>query len=285
MSDILRSNNLNIHDILINEALRIKDNKVGVFSSGGIDSWSVVFALLEIGKKVHIYSFTLDDRESKDFLKAKELSEYYKLEFTPIYLSTNLSKLETDIYTLARDYDCRKKVEFTCVWPFLHAYDLVEESVIGSGLCADGYFCISKSGMIHYRDKIDEFRERYFDNNGSQYLQHRMLAINSGKQIFIPYLSDDMMKFFTGKTWEECNTPKQKQIILNSFPKEFSNNKFDKHTNLHLGDSGIAELFDKLLTRDINRKHYKSIVGIFNDIVRSQENESWKLIFDRATKD
>lgn len=279
MSDILQSNDLNVHDILVELASRVEEDTVAVLASGGIDSWSSVFALLEAGKKVHIYSFTLDDRQSSDFIKARELAEIYGLEFTPIILPTNIDTLKKDVLLLSEKFNCTKKVEFECLWPFLYAYNTITETVVGSGLCADGYFCISKSGVLHYKDRIDEFRRNYFANNGSQYKHHEVMAKHFNKKLFMPYNSPEMFNFFVGKTWEECNQPRQKQPIFNSYLNEFQSNKFKPHSNLQLGDSGISEHFDKLLYTDWNTHNHKSVTGIFNSVVRGEFNERQERLF------
>lgn len=278
MSDTLQLNELNVHDILIELANALDDKNVGVFASGGIDSWSVVFSLLEVGKHVHVYSFTLEDRQSYDFLKARELSQIYDLKFTPIFLPTNLEKLKSDILILHNKFHATKKVEYECLWPFMYCYDAVEETVVGSGLCADGYFCISKSGCLHYKNDIDNFRYNYFNNNGSQYKNHFIMAEHYKKELFMPYKSDMMFDFFAGKSWDECNRPKQKQLIYDSFDNNFSVGKLKTHSNLHLGDSGIAKHFDKLLYTDWNLYNYKSVTGIFNSVNRGELSDKRKLI-------
>ena len=275
----MQSNELNIHDTLIRLSKRVEEETVAVLASGGIDSWSVVFALLETGHNVHIYSFTLEDRESSDFTKARELASIYNLPFTPIILPTNIDTLKSDIITLNAKFNSVKKVEFECLWPFLYAYRQIEERVVGSGLCADGYFCISKSGVLHYKNNIDVFRKNYFANNGSQYKHHFAMAKVFNKELFMPYCSEEMFDFFVGKTWEECNLPRQKQPIFNSYKEEFQSNNFKKHSNLQLGDSGISEHFDKLLHTDWNTHNYKSVVGVFNSVCRGEFNERQERLF------
>lgn len=269
MSDILQSNNT-VHDILISLAETVEDNDVAVFASGGIDSWSVVFSLLEVDKKVHVYSFTLEDRESYDFLKAQELSKLYGLQFTKIVLPISIDILKQDVIKLHKLFNATKKVEYECLWPFMYAYNNVTERTIGSGLCADGYFCISKSGCLHYKNDIDTFRQNYFKNNGSQYRNHFSMADYYDKKLFMPYNSQIMFDFFVGKSWNECNKPRQKQLIYNSFEKQFSLGKLKQHSNLHLGDSGISEHFEKLLTTDMNKHNYVSVTGIYNSINRGE---------------
>lgn len=262
---------LNLHDILINLASEIADTDVAVMTSAGIDSASIVFALLELKKRVHIYSFTLDTHQSTDFINAQKLARLYNLDFTPIILPTNVDVLMKDVLKLHSEYGCIKKTEYECVWPFLYAYSQVKEDTIANGIPADGYFCLSKKGMIHYKDRIDEFREMYFSGpNVGQQKQHNLLAKNYNKKLFMPYLSRKVFDYLYGTTWEECNKPHQKQPILNAFPNDFKNIQVLKHTNLQLGDSGISELFNKLLDTGLNIRHYKSVVGIYNAINRGE---------------
>ena len=75
-----------LKEILESEAKQYKDNSVGVLLSAGVDSQSVLFSLLSVGNKPVVYSFTLDNHESKDYLKAKEVARKFNLKFVPIIL-------------------------------------------------------------------------------------------------------------------------------------------------------------------------------------------------------
>lgn len=48
-------------------------DKVGLMLSGGIDSSSILYSLLELNKKVHCYTFYLQNYESKDLKSARRL--------------------------------------------------------------------------------------------------------------------------------------------------------------------------------------------------------------------
>ena len=77
-----------------------------------------------------------------------------------------------------------------------------------------------------------------------------------------------MFSYLQGTTWDELNKPNQKQPILNAFPEQYKRMKIHKHTNLQKGDSGIAEIFEILLKSDLNTRKYKSVTGIYNEVVR-----------------
>lgn len=100
---------LNIRDILVNQAKSIPYNEVGLCLSAGTDSAALLFALLEANKTIKAYSFSLDDRESKDIIAARQLANKYNIEFVPVMLSTNLDNLKQDILILHNKFRCTKK--------------------------------------------------------------------------------------------------------------------------------------------------------------------------------
>jgi asparagine synthetase B (glutamine-hydrolysing) len=261
-----------VTSILLKEAKKIKDKDVAVMLSGGVDSCSILFSLLKAGKNVKAYSFTLDSHESTDFKSAKSVCNEFKIDFTPIYLPTDIGILKRDVKHLILNKGLRKKTEIECSWAMMYAIKHVKEKAIFTGHGADGHFGLSKRAMIHFKhsaEKMDEFRSDLFSNpNYSQKLTLEDMALENDKSIILPYLTDDMKNLFIGKSWEEINKPKEKQPILNSFPEYFKRVKIRKHSNFQLGDSGIAEVFSKLLETDFNIRNYKSVVGIYNSIAR-----------------
>ena len=270
MSDTLQLNKYNVHDILIKLCETIKESDVAIALSSGIDSVSVLLSLLECGKKVFVYSFTLDNHESRDYLIAKSLSKKLKLSFTKISLPTNLDVLKIDIKNMAKKYDCRKKTDFECFWPYMYLMKDVEQGILASGMAADGYFAISKKGVLHYKDDVQTFRRNYFSNpNRCQLMQRVRLAEELHLKLFDPYLDKSMYDYLYESSWEECNKPYQKMPIRNAFDYE-QYIKIYPHTNFQLGDSGISKHFELLLNTDWNRHNYKSVTGIFNSVVRGE---------------
>ena len=280
MSDILLSNELNVHDILTNLITAdVHESNVAISLSSGIDSASILFALLECGKNVTVYSFTLEDRESRDFSVARELANRYSLKFIPVYLPIDITSLKSDVLRLHNIYGCVKKTQYECTWPYLYLFDKLEEHVLATGIGSDSHFVLSKRGMMHFKNNPRAFREMYFSNpNNGQRPQRNKLCAEFDVLLFEPYFSDEMYNYFLDTTWEECNKPRQKQPILNAFPDEFAKMKIHPHTNYQLGDSGISKHFEALLDTDWNIHNYKSVVGIFNSINRGELDGRRKLI-------
>jgi hypothetical protein len=95
-----------------------------------------------------------------------------------------------------------------------------------------------------------------------------------------PYASDKFIDLFKNIEWGVLNKPKQKMPIRKAFEKEFKELDIKSRISLQLGDSGISELFSKLLDTDWNTRSLVDARGIYNDIIRnfkSRESEQLKL--------
>lgn len=255
-----------IHRVLVTQAERLPDDYVGLCLSSGTDSISMLFALLEAKKKVTAYSFFLEGRASTDVLGARSIAAQFGVGFVAVMLPSDIATLKLDCLRLKREFACESKTQFECVWPFLHTYPLVREPIIATGLGAGGHFCLSKKGMIHYRDRIQEFRDDFFARPAAgQMPQHELLAKHFNKTGWHPWMTSEMIEEFRGTTWSQLNRPRTKQALYDSFP-QFARIKIRGHTNLQLGDSGIAHHFTKLLATDWNTTHARSVVSIYHRI-------------------
>lgn len=266
--------NKKVRNILLNYAHRIKERDVAVMLSGGVDSSSILFSLLEAGKNVTAYTFVLEGHKSTDFTSSKKVCETFEIPFVPVYLPTNVKTIEKDVRNLIVNRGLSKKTDIECTWAMKYAMREVKEKVIVTGHGADGHFGLSKRAMIHHShslEALNEFRDKTFNNpNYAQKLTLQEIAKENKQEIVFPYLEKEMRKIFHNKSWEELNKPKQKNPIVESFPEYFEKIKIRKHTVFQLGDSKIAENFQQLVHTDLNQKGYKSPVGIYNAIRRRE---------------
>ncbi|OMD67597.1 asparagine synthase-related protein [Paenibacillus odorifer] len=258
--------------IISNSLKGAGDEPVAILLSKGIDSHALLFELLEQGKDVVIYSFTLEDRESSDFNGARETAKLYGIPFLPVYLPVDINILKQDVKYLILEKGLTKKTEIECTWALNYAFKTIKEKVVVAGLGADGHFVLSKKGCIHFKHSVelmDEFRAKLFSN--PNYAQQEIvgrIASEQGKVLILPYLKTEMINLFKGTSWDELNKPKQKQIIIDMFPNEFKKIKIHPHSNFQLNDAGISEHFTKLM--DTNWKKGMSVVSIYNAISRKE---------------
>jgi asparagine synthetase B (glutamine-hydrolysing) len=244
--------------------------------SAGLDSQSLLFSALELGKKVIVVSFTRADRESRDFKIAKAIAGKLELEFIPVYLPTSLSDIKKYTLMLSTQYECKSKTEFECTYPMYFAYKAIREhsattAVMMSGLGADCFYVLSKNGIIHYKDDPDTFREQTFlKENYCQKRQHAILKKEFDIQHIIPYISTEIVNLFKGVSWDECNTPMQKIHVRDQYKDELIEKHYFPHRSYQSGDNGISDLFKQLIDSDWNTKNWKSAVGIFNAVTNGE---------------
>lgn len=259
---------------MLEYAFNIEEKDVAVMLSGGVDSNSILFSLLEANKNVVAYTFVLNGHESTDFISAQKVCKTFDVPFVPVYLPTDVNTIEKDVRNLILNRGLTKKTDIECTWAMEYAIKCVKENVIVTGHGADGHFGLSKRAMIHHShslESLSEFRDETFGN--SNYAQKETLkeiASERGKEIIFPYLEKEMRQVFRHKSWEELNKPKQKNPIVNSFPEYFERVKIRKHTVFQLGDSKIADNFQQLVNTELNQKGYKSPLGIYNAIRRRE---------------
>ena len=197
----------------------VDSDLVYVLTSGGLDSQSIIFSALEVGKQVVIVSFTTQGHESRDFKSAKKIAMKLDLLFLPVIIPTDLETIKRDSYTLGNELECRTKSEYECTHPMIYAYDVISQHADGkayilSGLGADCFYVLSKKGKIHYSHRPDEFRYMTFNKeNYCQRRQHVILEEKYNCVMVTPYLTDDIYNLFEGTTWDECNRPKQKNHV------------------------------------------------------------------------
>ena len=155
-----------VANVLMEELANTPQN-VALSLSGGIDSLSVMFSLLRLGRTVTAYSFRLDSVQSSDFSEARTWAARFDVKFVPVVLPVQVSQLKADIKVLVEQYGLRRKTDIECAWAFLYLIPAVTESVLVTGSASDGHFGISKKAMIHFRHsakQLDDYRRMTFAN-------------------------------------------------------------------------------------------------------------------------
>lgn len=263
---------MTVKKVLLQELSKIEDKDVALLLSGGNGSASVLFALMELGKNVHAYTFHMKNHESTDLIKARELTKKYNIKFTAVPLPDDLETIKKDCKYLINEIGCELKTDVECCFTVKHTFPVVKEKVITSGMGDDNFFVLSKSGQLNYKHSIDgmnKYREKSHAKYEVQLGFFKKMAEKYGITIYSPYQSQGMVDLFHNTSYEEINKPKQKQWILDAFPEKFNESKF-YHADFQKGDSNISDSFLKLLESDWNFKGYKRTDGIYNSIKRGE---------------
>jgi asparagine synthetase B (glutamine-hydrolysing) len=255
---------------LFKEILSPLPSRIAIATSGGIDSSALVASAVEANKSPVIFSFTFHGHESADFLGAKKLAAFYNAPFAPVYLPTDQAVILDAIRLLTKTYRLKKKARIECAFPFLYLADSVKTynlSTLVTGLCADGHFGLSKKAMIHHREpqsNFDSFRVNYFsdpDAGGRRGIAQ--ICKQANIEIINPYLDTRVFRLFIGRSWDDLNKPRQKEAIRQEYP-ELDRFNIPRHSNLQLGDSGIAERLGAAATAAIPGT--RSAIAAYNRI-------------------
>ena len=120
--------------ILINSTHRQigETKKVGLLLSGGIDSLGVAYCLQELDREIHPYTFYLENNESQDLKASRKISKIFGWDLTEVMIPRETVK--EDIITLAKHYNCVRKVAFETNIHLLHTFPQVKEKVLCNGL-------------------------------------------------------------------------------------------------------------------------------------------------------
>ena len=141
---------IQITDLLESYIENIEDTELAVLLSGGVDSLSVAFAADRVGKRISTYSFRLDIHDNYDNEKAQQAANEFGWPHRECVVDT--TNLVEDFLVLAKEYRCKKKTHFECVYPFLYVYPHIEERSVLTGWGADGYYGVSKKAHMHYKE-------------------------------------------------------------------------------------------------------------------------------------
>lgn len=249
------------------------DDTVAVHLSAGVDSLTCAFASARLGKKVVGYSFFLDGQPTTDSMGAEEISKIFGFDFVPI--DVPVDAIEEQFFNLIRNYECKKKTQVECTFPFLYVYPEIKEIDVISGIAADGWYGSSKKVCINFKEPkslFDSYRESYFASDNIAGLNQQLqLAKEFNKNYIAPYLDDRVRDYMMKLDWYDINKPFNKAPIVNAFP-EFKKipNRRKHHENLQLVGR-VDKYFETLLDNPLINVYNRSRVM---DLVRDHQNTS-----------
>jgi len=240
--------------------------------SGGTDSLTCLFSLLNLNIKPILYSFHLEGVIHDDIIISKKVAEHFKLTHKIIVIPNNLKNLENDVLYLTQKLKINRKTNVQCTHPFLHVIPKINEEIIVSGLCADDLYGTSKSMSIKYsKDKVgfDSARlKKMNDLYSSAYKPIKDLVELYGKTFLTPYRDKSVVDYLMEFSWEELNKPKQKQLSYDSYIEYFELlNVYRKNVNLQVG-SKIREFHNILLESKLNKNNRKRVDEIYKDLYK-----------------
>ena len=250
-------------------------SRVAVALSGGKDSHTILFALLEMGLVPVCYSLHVDGNESTDYKVAKRTCGQLNIEFHTVILPKVADKQR--IVELITKYDRINKVDTECYYPIMLMLEQVKEEVLLLGITAGVMVPLSKRACIHYKkdlNKLNEWREKDWKYTTTP----DMLCLDKmGKvhNILVkdPFFNRAILDWFKEQTWDSLHTPNQKQVLIDMFPQQFARVKTTPQTSMQVGDSGIREIYEPLLLdKELNSGNRNRVNELYKDIHKKAQN-------------
>jgi asparagine synthetase B (glutamine-hydrolysing) len=233
---------------------------VALLFSGGTDSLTVLWSLLDCGITPHCYTFRLERKVSDDSKVARIAAETFGVPLTEIVIPhRGPATLLEEVRSVVQAIGSARKTHVECSFPFWHLAQQISEPVIFTGIGADDLWGSAKSVAIKYgkdpagfnqsRHKIiaDPSTSAIKQINGL--LNHRMI---------LPYREPSVTDFMLQFSWSALNRPKQKMLAVQGFSDEYQRAAiYRRNNNLQVG-SGIREYLAMILqTPEIRR--YKNV--------------------------
>lgn len=257
-------------------------DKVGILLSGGVDSTTVLWGLLEYGIRPHVYTFHLPTNTalSTDAKKAKHFAETYDLPFHLVEMTSDPDELAQRILELNDNFplmDDRPDFEVIPIFTQI----LLEARNDGMLNMFSGI----EDGNIHMLGRKLEVRargeggiptseadaRRIFFISDDQVRILMESAHDMGMKLCLPLAMACSMQPYHNVPWHVMNTPRKKEIIMRQWEMEekLSGTKVVV-SSLQNGDAGGRAYYDGLLPKS---KFATDLVG--RDITTAQVYYNW----------
>lgn len=261
---------------LLNEAVahRLRGNApVALLFSGGTDSLTVLWSLLDLGAEVRCYCFRLGHVESVDSRVARVAVRAWTVPLEMVIVPwQETADLARDVKALVGRTRDPMKTRVECAWPFTWVAPRVRERTVFCGLNADDLWGSSKGDAIRHAKDPKGFRTvraaRTRDPRASAWAHVEAEFARRGMELFSPYrdglVAEHMLRF----SWRELNRPRQKMLAVLGFGREFRRAPvYRRNDNLQCG-SGIREYFARMLADPaVNVRGRKGAARFYRDLM------------------
>lgn len=246
---------------------------VALLFSGGTDSLTLLWTLLDLGAEVTCYTFRLERVESNDSKAARLAADTWQVPIEVIQAPyQEPGALAGDVREVIRIIQSARKTHVEVMWGYWYLIRAIKEQQVWSGLQADTLYGSSKSMAIKYAKQPQAFlaaRRKMVTNPDQEgYKQAHKIAAYFDKEFYAPYTSPQVREFMFSYSWAELNKPKQKMPAVIGFEPEFRQVPiYRRNDNLQCG-SGIREYFARLLSDPLsNPNNRRNVQALYKDFL------------------
>ncbi len=242
--------------------------------SGGVDSATVLAAMLSMGKRPECFTFRFGQYDSEDVRVAASMCRHFTLPHHVVTVPRDDESMERDIREIIRIIGCRPlKTHVQCGIPFMYLARAVaaagaSRAVIA--MTADDCVGSGKEAMMDRARRGAEgfllHRMKDCDDPGHSYYSCVKAAAENGVELVDVFRNAPLQKHLLGMTYEQLHKPKLKAGLVRAFPEFWHQGNWWRPNKSLQVVSGIRGAHDLLLKGRLNRRGHKAVVGIYGDI-------------------
>lgn len=242
--------------------------------SGGTDSITVLFSMLETGRKPHCYTFYMDGILSADLKSSRKLAKDFGFELTEICVPSDVDRMYRDIREVIPYCHLVKKTIIQCMIPWKYIYARMDENHIITGIGGDDLFCTQRKVQVAFHDGGDKAAEKYrhcysddLDFSAGNIARY---AGRFGKKNTDFYNTPAIFDYIGQFSLAAINKPVPKYASIKAFDDYYKKGAYyrDQTDHSYQINSRLRECHDRLLASKYNPKKHKAIIGVYNDIAK-----------------
>lgn len=203
---------------------QLPNEPVALLFSGGTDSLTILWTLLDLEARVTCYTFHLSYYESTDLRASRLACDFYQVP--QVIINEDKGEILDQLKDVITVIKSPRKTHVEVMYGYWFLIQAVKEKHIFSGIQADTLYGSNKNSAIQYGKRLagdfTKFRQHLLANPGQEGLcQANLIARHFNKVLFTPYSSQNIRDFFFRYSWADLNKPKQKMPAVISFSEKF----------------------------------------------------------------
>lgn len=266
-----------------------------LYLSGGVDSTTILFSLLENGYKPKCFTFHLSGEISRDQLIAQSLCDKFGVDLVNIEIPKTNETIVSDVLRIHKLLDTSRTTHIQCLQPFLYTIPTLLESgfsKILAGFAGDDMAGKNRWHRFTYKklylysnpetqkrldlESIENRRESFENRIGADKKIIELHNMN-GIAVMDPFFENKELAEFVFKIpFYDLSVPYEKGIYIKAYRDYWEKSEiFPKSSSLQ-HEGGIRDWHNKLLDSEYNIKEYKVINKIYEEIIRRNSGKGLK---------
>lgn len=250
-----------------------------VWLSGGVDSATILFAALELGRKPTCFTFMVEGIESRDLRASRSIAKRLGLQWHSVVIPADPVTVVSDVRRVLSVIEHPRKVHVQCC----HAYMRIALATVGAGitdaivgLSAGDLFADGKEITIalhrHGEEHAREMRREDFVNPLDSNIALRHIASQFGVTLHLPFRDHDLSEFCFSLDLADINKPKQKHLAVMAFADWWRRGKWYRTNDPFQVGSCLRELHDRVILKDpmLNRGGSKAVAAVYRAMKRGE---------------